>query len=121
MNWKPHGGARSCKGVRGRQSEVVHRGCIKKLPESRINHLRSFRAPARLRGVELILKYRGRWVTEADVALIRRLIADNPAASRFKLSKKLCEAWNWVQPNGVLRDMVCRGLMLELERAGHIR
>jgi len=70
--------------------------------------------------VEAILKYRGRLVTDADVAFIRELIADNPAASRFTLSKKLCEAWNWVQANGTLRDMVCRGLMLQLQRAGHI-
>lgn len=59
-------------------------------------------------------------MTDTDVAFIQKLITENPAASRFKLSKKLCEAWNWVQPNGMLRDMVCRGLMLELERAGHI-
>ncbi|MGH2376407.1 MAG: DUF4338 domain-containing protein [bacterium] len=70
--------------------------------------------------MEAILKYRGRLVTDADGAFIRKLIADNPAASRSALSKKLCEAWNWVQPNGVLRDMVCRGLMLQLQRAGHI-
>jgi hypothetical protein len=36
------------------------------------------------------------------------------------LSKKLCQAWNWVQPNGHLKDMVCRGLMLALHRQGHI-
>lgn len=70
--------------------------------------------------MEAILKYRGRLVTPADVAFIRKLIADHPAASRFTLSKKLCEAWNWVQANGSLRDMVCRGLMLQLQRAGHI-
>ena len=67
-----------------------------------------------------VLKYRGRMVTGADVAFIRQLIAEHPTASRRALSKKLCEAWNWVQPNGVLRDMVCRGLMLALHRAGHI-
>jgi hypothetical protein len=33
---------------------------------------------------------------------------------------KLCEAWDWRQPNGARRDMVCRGLMLGLHRAGHI-
>jgi hypothetical protein len=82
--------------------------------------LRSFCIAATLLGVEAILKYRGRLVTDADVAFIRELIADNPAASRFTLSKKLCEAWNWVQANGTLRDMVCRGLMLQLQRAGHI-
>jgi len=66
------------------------------------------------------LTYRGRSVTDADVAFIDRLIAEHPTASRRALSKKLCEAWNWVQPNGALRDMVCRGLMLALHRAGHI-
>lgn len=71
--------------------------------------------------MEAILKHRGRAVTDADVTFIRKLIDDNPAASRFALSRKLCEAWNWVQPNGVLRDMVCRGLMLALHRVGHIR
>lgn len=33
---------------------------------------------------------------------------------------KLCEAWQWKQANGVLRDMVCRGLLLMLHRAGAI-
>ena len=66
------------------------------------------------------LTYRGRAVTDADVAFIEQLIAAHPTASRRDLSKKLCEAWNWVQPNGALRDMVCRGLMLALHRAGHI-
>lgn len=65
--------------------------------------------------------YRGRVVTEKDIAFIKELIAENPGTSRWALSKKLCRAWNWVQPNGALRDMVCRGLMLGLHRAGHIR
>lgn len=67
------------------------------------------------------LSYRGRVVTDADVAFIGQLIAAHPAASRRALSRKLCVAWNWVQPNGALRDMVCRGLMLALHRAGHIQ
>jgi hypothetical protein len=67
------------------------------------------------------LTYRGRVVTDADVAFINRLIATHPTLSRRALSKKLCEAWDWVQPNGCPRDMVCRGLMLALHRAGHIQ
>jgi hypothetical protein len=66
------------------------------------------------------LEYRGRAITDADVVFIRDLIAAHPTASRRALSQKLCEAWNWVQPNGAPRDMVCRGLMLVLHRAGHI-
>lgn len=67
------------------------------------------------------ISYRGKVVTEHDIAFINELISAHPAESRRSLSKKLCEAWNWVQPNGQLRDMVCRGLMLELHRGGHIR
>jgi hypothetical protein len=67
-----------------------------------------------------VLRYRGQVVTEAEVAFIRDLIAAHPSATRRALSHRLCEAWNWVQPNGVLRDMVCRGLLLALHRAGHI-
>jgi hypothetical protein len=67
-----------------------------------------------------ILKYRGREVTDAEVAFIRELIAAHPTLSRRRLSEELCRAWNWVQPNGKPRDMVCRGLMLALHRGGHI-
>jgi hypothetical protein len=67
-----------------------------------------------------VLRFRGRSVTEDDVAFIRELIAISPKASRRQLSARLCEAWDWRQSNGALRDMVCRGLMLALDRAGHI-
>jgi len=67
-----------------------------------------------------VLRHRGRVVTDTDVAFIRNLIASHPGASRRALSQKLCEAWDWRQSNGALRDMVCRGLMLALHRAGHI-
>jgi hypothetical protein len=66
------------------------------------------------------LKYRGRVVTAEDILCIRELIAAHPRASRRRLSQKLCEAWKWKQANGALRDMVCRGLLLMLDRAGHI-
>ncbi|MBC8548707.1 MAG: DUF4338 domain-containing protein [Candidatus Brocadiales bacterium] len=67
------------------------------------------------------LKYRGRHVSDADIDFIGTLIDANPEASRRQLSIKLCEAWNWVQSNGQLRDMVCRSLMLELDRANLIK
>src|SRR5438094_167706 len=37
-----------------------------------------------------------------------------------RLSRLLCEAWQWKQANGAPRDMVCRGLLLSLHRAGHL-
>src|SRR5215831_18242150 len=64
--------------------------------------------------------YRGRIVTTEEIDFIRTLIAEHPAASRRRLSEKLCEAWQWKQANGAPRDMVCRGLLLMLHRAGEI-
>jgi hypothetical protein len=66
-------------------------------------------------------RYRGREIGSEDVAFIQRLIAEHPEASRRELSQKLCEAWHWQQVNGAPRDMVCRGLLLMLDRAGAIR
>jgi hypothetical protein len=65
-------------------------------------------------------RYRGRTVTAEEIVFIRRLIAEHPTASRRRLSEKLCEAWQWKQANGAPRNMVCRGLLLMLHRAGQI-
>jgi hypothetical protein len=70
--------------------------------------------------MDVVLRYRGRGVTTSEVKEMRELIAAHPQASRRALSKLVCERWGWVQPNGTPRDMVCRSLMLELHRAGHI-
>ena len=68
----------------------------------------------------VVFKYRARIVTEEDLTFIRNLIEQHPTASRRRLSALLCEAFNWVQPNGTLCDMVCRSLMLGMHRAGMI-
>ena len=63
---------------------------------------------------------------EAGILPAKRLLSsgnssqDHPELSRWKLSRELCEAWQWKQANGALRDMVCRGLLLMLHRAGEI-
>ena len=71
--------------------------------------------------MELDIKYQGRVATTQDIEFIKKLIDENSNDSRRSISKKLCKAWNWVQPNGALRDMVCRGFMLRLESAGYIK
>jgi hypothetical protein len=70
--------------------------------------------------METVMRYRGKAVTDADIVFIREFIAQNSADSRWMLSRKLCQVWDWRQQNGALRDMVCRGLMLQLARAGEI-
>ena len=68
----------------------------------------------------MVVIYRGCSVTNEQIGFIRRLIQDCPGWSRWKLSRELCQAWQWKQANGALRDMVCRGLLLLLHRTGEI-
>jgi hypothetical protein len=70
---------------------------------------------------DVLLSYRGRQIREPEVVFLREFIAQNPGLSRNALSIRVCQAWNWVQPNGQLRDQVCRSLMLALHRSGHIQ
>jgi len=71
--------------------------------------------------MECLLRYRGKDIRAQEVEFIKNFIAQNPALSRRGLSTQLCQLWNWVQANGRLRSMVCRGMMLALHRAGHIQ
>jgi hypothetical protein len=66
-------------------------------------------------------RYRGRQISQEDILYIRALVDRHPNESRRTLSTKLCEAWQWRQANGALRDMVCRGLLLLLHRTGEIQ
>jgi len=68
-----------------------------------------------------VMVLQGREVTDADIELIRALLAAHPARGRTPLSEELCRRWNWRNAQGRLKDMAARTLLLKLERAGHIR
>ena len=70
--------------------------------------------------MDTLLRYRGRLIGADEVAYLNELIAQHPQATRRVLSLKVCTDWGWRQANGALQDAVCRSLMLELHRAGHI-
>ena len=66
-------------------------------------------------------KYRRLVVNSDELNHIKQLIKDHPSWSRRKLSKQVCEDFNWRQENGYLKDMVCRSFLLELDRSGDIK
>lgn len=66
-------------------------------------------------------RYRGQTIGGEQVAFLQQFIAEHPDSSRWRLSRQLCEVLGWKQANGALRDVVCRGLLLMLEREGVIQ
>ncbi len=67
------------------------------------------------------LKIQGRLLTEAEVNRIRMLLTGNPHWNRTRLSRELCRLWNWQRPDGQLKDMACRELLLKLEKRSLIK
>jgi len=62
----------------------------------------------------------GRRVGQAEVALIGQWREAFPLWNRTRLSRQLCEHWNWRNRAGRLKDMACRSLLLKLEQRGLI-
>jgi hypothetical protein len=62
----------------------------------------------------------GRWLSEEEVEVIRRLIAEHPHWSRRRLSVAVSEAFNWRTANGQLKDMSARLLLAKLAHRGFI-
>ena len=62
----------------------------------------------------------GRCIADGDLELIRSLLAEHRQWNRTRLSRELCERWEWRNDKGRLKDMACRTLLLKLERRGLI-
>ena len=65
-----------------------------------------------------ILQLQGRSWSESQIQEIGQWVRENPAWSRYRLSRELCTRWRWIRPNGQLADMAARSLLNKLhERA----
>jgi len=65
-------------------------------------------------------RYSGRDFTPAEIRLIHDMINDNPSLHRAGLSRQVCQALNWVNPQGKLKEMSCRVAMLRMQDDGLI-
>jgi len=68
----------------------------------------------------LPLTIRKRTITEKDIPPIQATVNCHWDKGRKHISRVLCQEWNWRQPNGRLKDMACRELLLTLKRKGLI-
>ncbi|MFC1814695.1 Druantia anti-phage system protein DruA [Thermodesulfobacteriota bacterium] len=69
----------------------------------------------------LPITIRKRTITAADLESIQTTVNEHWDKGRTPISKILCQKWNWVQPNGQLKDMACRELLLTLNRKGLLK
>ena len=63
----------------------------------------------------------GRIITRDDLMLFRQIIAQNPSDLRQHISRKVCLELDWYKPDGGLKDMSARLLLLKLHQSGLIQ
>jgi hypothetical protein len=59
-------------------------------------------------------------INEEHIEQIKSLIQSNPSWHRTKLSQELCRQWGWQSYSGQLKDISCRDMLRELDKAGTI-
>ena len=62
--------------------------------------------------------YSGREFTEAELCLIRDIIAAQDKPHRKEISQRVCRALEWYRPNGLLKEMSCRNVLLKMQEHG---
>jgi len=67
-----------------------------------------------------VFRYGGRELKAEDIFFIRAGIHRHYAKGRTYISRALCNAWQWVQPNGEPKEYAARNLLLRLEEKGFI-
>jgi hypothetical protein len=71
-------------------------------------------------GVERPHIVQGRLIGPAELQQVRHLLGEHPQWSRYRLSRELCALWDWRAPNGQIKDMAARSLLLKLAEQGHL-
>lgn len=66
-------------------------------------------------------RYCGRDFTPEELERIKSVIKHNPGFNRTRLSTEVCRMFQWLKPDGKLKDMSCRVAMLRMEKDGLIR
>ena len=69
---------------------------------------------------EIVFRYRSRQLDAEDIELVRELVSKHYKRGRSHISRALCDAWQWIQPNGQFKEYAARDLLLRLEEKGFI-
>src|SRR6056297_1966423 len=64
--------------------------------------------------------YCGREFSEQEIETIQKIIFMDPTQTRTEISKLVCQALEWLKPNGGLKDMSCRIALSKMYNDGLI-
>jgi hypothetical protein len=70
--------------------------------------------------MQLPTTMQGRPFGPEQLAQVQALIGQNRGWSRYRLSRELARLWDWRTPQGQLKDMAARTLLLKLQEQGWI-
>jgi len=65
-------------------------------------------------------RYCSRLFDETEIEQIRRISAADDQPSRAEISRRVCQQFHWLRPNGKLKDMSCRVALLRMQHDGLI-
>ena len=66
------------------------------------------------------VRYCGRTFSRDEMVWMRTLIGEDPGRSRAELSRLICREFNWLKPDGGLKEMSARVAMLRMQDDGLI-
>ena len=69
---------------------------------------------------QVVFRYRARQLGIRDIRFIQALISKHYQRGRSHICRQLCEIWQWIQPNGKLKECAARDPLLRLEEQGLI-
>lgn len=67
-----------------------------------------------------IIKCQGRSLRQSDLHWLQETISEHPDWSRHKISKEICDRWNWRTYSGQLKTFAARSMIDKLEQRGFI-
>src|SRR5664279_4542121 len=70
--------------------------------------------------MQLPTRLQGRLFGPEQLAQVEALLSRNGGWSRYRLSRELALLWDWRTPQGQLKDMAARTLLLKLQKPGWI-
>lgn len=70
--------------------------------------------------MNIVFRYRAREISIDDIDFIKKTISEYYEKGRSYISRKICESWNWLQPDGKYKEYAARDLLLRLEEKGYI-